>query len=282
MNMMMMGKGKGKGMTGKMGGQMKPGDWRCPGCGDHQFAKNSECRKCGTPKPSQSFGMKAGDWNCPNCQDLQFAKNNECRKCGTANPDPEGTKAALEAGLAAGFGGIMEKPGDWYCPGCADLQFARNQECRKCGTANPDPEASAQAASSAGNGVSEKPGDWYCPGCNDLQFARNQQCRKCGTPNPDPTQTMAIAMANGASGGGKGKDMKPGDWHCSSCGDLQFAKNTSCRKCGSPNFAAMMMGMIGMDGSSDMMGQMVQAQMMGQLMSGNAKGGGKNRNSPYW
>merc|ERR1719343_1285357 len=37
------------------------------------------------------------------------------------------------------------KPGDWICPGCLDLQFARNANCRKCGTPNPklletDPE----------------------------------------------------------------------------------------------------------------------------------------------
>merc|ERR1719343_746705 len=29
------------------------------------------------------------------------------------------------------------KPGDWICPGCLDLQFARNAQCRKCNTPNP-------------------------------------------------------------------------------------------------------------------------------------------------
>jgi hypothetical protein len=27
------------------------------------------------------------------------------------------------------------RPGDWECPGCGDLQFARNTHCRKCGRA---------------------------------------------------------------------------------------------------------------------------------------------------
>ena len=31
-------------------GSMKPGDWCCPSCGDLQFAKNAECRRCGTSK----------------------------------------------------------------------------------------------------------------------------------------------------------------------------------------------------------------------------------------
>merc|ERR1712151_1129352 len=27
--------------------------------------------------------------------------------------------------------------GDWFCPKCADLQFRRNDKCRKCGEPNP-------------------------------------------------------------------------------------------------------------------------------------------------
>lgn len=29
---------------------LKPGDWLCPSCGDHQFARNLTCRKCGATK----------------------------------------------------------------------------------------------------------------------------------------------------------------------------------------------------------------------------------------
>merc|ERR1719320_1862878 len=29
------------------------------------------------------------------------------------------------------------KDGDWVCPGCFDIQFAKNATCRKCGGANP-------------------------------------------------------------------------------------------------------------------------------------------------
>mmetsp|Transcript_45235 Transcript_45235/g.135239 ORF Transcript_45235/g.135239 Transcript_45235/m.135239 type:complete len:155 (+) Transcript_45235:119-583(+) len=32
-------------------GEVRPGDWECPKCGDNQFARNIECRKCGEPKP---------------------------------------------------------------------------------------------------------------------------------------------------------------------------------------------------------------------------------------
>ena len=29
-------------------------------------------------------------------------------------------------------GGQTQRPGDWYRPSCSDLQFARNQACRRC------------------------------------------------------------------------------------------------------------------------------------------------------
>merc|ERR1719399_172564 len=116
MNGNMSGKGKGKGgivqSVAKPVGKMKPGDWRCPGCGDHQFAKNDTCRQCGTEKQQATTicGMKPGDWRCPKCKDLQFAKNDNCRQCGFKNPNPEASKAAMEAGIASGNGGQVEKP----------------------------------------------------------------------------------------------------------------------------------------------------------------------------
>ena len=37
-------------------------DWKCPSCGDHQFAKNTMCRKCGEPKPALVPRAKASSW----------------------------------------------------------------------------------------------------------------------------------------------------------------------------------------------------------------------------
>lgn len=49
--------GYGGGLPGGYGGGMKPGDWSCPGCRDHQFARNLHCRKCGTPNPNLAGGL---------------------------------------------------------------------------------------------------------------------------------------------------------------------------------------------------------------------------------
>merc|ERR1719247_1712724 len=96
-------------------------------------------------------GTKPGDWFCPSCNDLQFAKNTQCRKCGTPNPDPLGSMNAMAEGMANRTSSANEKPGDWYCPACGDLQFARNAQCRKCGTPNPDPQSCIELATAAGH-----------------------------------------------------------------------------------------------------------------------------------
>merc|ERR1711957_1084538 len=130
----------------------------CPACGDHQYAKNSMCRKCGQPKEAAALGkrsattmmgnagmsgnMRPGDWVCKSCGDHQFAKNQNCRKCNA--PKPNGMTGNMMAGMMAGLmggnsggnglmGGNMGgngvgnmKPGDWQCAQCGDHNFAKN------------------------------------------------------------------------------------------------------------------------------------------------------------
>lgn len=95
---------------------MMPGDWICPRCGDHVFARNPACRRCATPKP-EGAGLATGDGS--------FMGG-----CGTGGG----------LGLGGGGGGANQRvlPGDWYCPKCKDLQFARNKQCRMCGCQKPE------------------------------------------------------------------------------------------------------------------------------------------------
>ena len=115
------GFGAGGGEGGRHAG-FKEGDWICPspGCGDHQFARNARCRRCGFPKPgtdgSAGGGGQGGqgggggggrgqggqggegwtsfkqDWECAQCGDYQFARNAICRRCGAERPDMEGAE----------------------------------------------------------------------------------------------------------------------------------------------------------------------------------------------
>ncbi|KAJ1476657.1 hypothetical protein T484DRAFT_1824227 [Baffinella frigidus] len=39
---------------------VRPGDWRCPGCQSNVFASKSHCFKCNTAKPVELGGAGAG------------------------------------------------------------------------------------------------------------------------------------------------------------------------------------------------------------------------------
>lgn len=132
------------------GRPMRPGDWICPICSDHVFAKNAQCRKCGHPRPAEALAAisnrnqgtiaREGDWNCKMCGDLQFARNAACRRCGAEKPPDAGLTPAVTTPAATPVrsptGGDL-RPGDWMCPKCHDHVFARNEHCRRCGTTRP-------------------------------------------------------------------------------------------------------------------------------------------------
>lgn len=89
---------------------MMPGDWVCPRCGDHVFARNPACRRCATPKPEDAGVGMLGSSSLVSGAQLRPTSTNNQRSL----------------------------PGDWYCPKCKDLQFARNAKCRMCGYPKPE------------------------------------------------------------------------------------------------------------------------------------------------
>ena len=90
---------------------LKPGDWLCPACGDHQFAKNVACRMCGARNPhptNYKKERKAGDWCCPDCSMTNFAKAEECRRCGWVWP-------AIARARALNVVPSWSNDGGWSC-----------------------------------------------------------------------------------------------------------------------------------------------------------------------
>lgn len=80
------------------------------------------------------------------------------------------------------------EPGDWFCPVCRDLQFARNPLCKKCGTGKPG-EVNSEALAlvcTAKADVSRPilPGDWNCILCQTINFGTRHTCAKCNTKKP--------------------------------------------------------------------------------------------------
>ncbi|CAE7525985.1 unnamed protein product [Symbiodinium natans] len=242
----------------------KEGDWHCSQCGDHQFARNATCRKCGAPRDGGGRGgrmmqavpppaarggcggdYKQGDWTCSDCGDHQFARNASCRKCGAPRPDAGGFggMAGLGGmpaiGQSQGYkaGGIV---GLADVPGAAGIhpQYLEQAANMLGVSISPRGSVASSLPGGAALGAGFKPGDWNCPSCGDHQFGRNETCRKCGTPKPgdvSASQHLA-ALSQSAPLGGRdnSQDFKPGDWKCPRCGDHQFERNAACRKCGEP------------------------------------------------
>lgn len=292
------------------------GDWYCPKCEDLQFARNISCRKCGSPNPDPVGGAqkpgdaiaggkgegvledRPGDWTCPKCGDHVFAKNVSCRRCGTANPDPAATCNALAAagktrqlraltgatdpvhqmatvdpamaamsvygasmsGLSALMGGAMGSTDPSAAFAAMDPNMAAAMSAYIYGAygsmgamaGNPAMAALGLTDPASMNAVNAavtnpyammgailtqsmvqqqttplpKPGDWLCPSCGDLRFARDATCRRCGTTNPCPTAV---------TGTGGTQTKLPGDWNCPNCNDHVFARNANCRRCGTAN-----------------------------------------------
>lgn len=224
-------------------GSHMPGDWTCPGCGDHQFARNSECRKCGTPNPGgggASFGgggagaawqdpaAAAGEPTMPCCihgieRGVMSLTNDgsggiRCKPGDECQPGMKGGGKAGGAmkGGAKGGGGKGDK-GDtkeWQkkvrlCTYFEQGSCTRGPSCTfahgeaDVGTYVNTLTGEVKGANEKGKGAGKNPqgtgmlpGDWACPGCGDHQFARNAECRKCSTPNPNLNGTTGPPRFN--------------------------------------------------------------------------------------
>merc|ERR1712019_72057 len=51
----------------------------------------------------------------------------------------------------------------------------------------------------------------------------------------DKTAVLMSRIRQALEGNLVVKEPRNGDWYCPNCNDLQFRRNTTCRKCGTPN-----------------------------------------------
>eukprot|EP01057_Protomagalhaensia_wolfi_P004753 Protomagalhaensia_wolfi_Nauph_80__4752@NODE_493_length_2438_cov_82_308462_g371_i0_p2_GENE_NODE_493_length_2438_cov_82_308462_g371_i0NODE_493_length_2438_cov_82_308462_g371_i0_p2_ORF_typecomplete_len259_score39_36zfRanBP/PF00641_18/5_2e11zfRanBP/PF00641_18/1_3e09DUF35_N/PF12172_8/0_036DUF35_N/PF12172_8/0_5DUF35_N/PF12172_8/6_2e02DZR/PF12773_7/0_23DZR/PF12773_7/0_21TackOD1/PF18551_1/2_4TackOD1/PF18551_1/40zinc_ribbon_11/PF11682_8/76zinc_ribbon_11/PF11682_8/19_NODE_493_length_2438_cov_82_308462_g37 len=79
-------------------------------------------------------------------------------------------------------------------------------------------------------------GDWQCAGCGNINFAKRARCNKCGDLKPkventsvEPTtQVPTVDAAADARNAGL---FKKGDWTCTSCGNVNWARRDRCNLC---------------------------------------------------
>ncbi|PON36587.1 zinc finger protein [Parasponia andersonii] len=74
---------------------------------------------------------------------------------------------------------IEMKKGDWLCPKCDFMNFARNNVCLQCDAKRPKRQL--------------LPGEWECPQCNFLNYRRNTVCFHCDCKRP-PDELMENKM----------------------------------------------------------------------------------------
>uniref|UniRef100_A0A2N9GQU0 RanBP2-type domain-containing protein n=1 Tax=Fagus sylvatica TaxID=28930 RepID=A0A2N9GQU0_FAGSY len=65
---------------------------------------------------------------------------------------------------------VEMKKGDWLCPKCDFLNFAKNTVCLQCDAKRPKRQL--------------LPGEWECPECNFLNYRRNMACFHCECKRP--------------------------------------------------------------------------------------------------
>lgn len=113
---------------GKNDVPMKQGDWLCPKCNFHNFARNIKCLHCDNfceekikqlKEDNSHLPLKKGDWICDKCNFLNFARNTRCLQC---KEGPSNRRI---------------NPGEWECESCNYINFRRNMVCLKCDHRRP-------------------------------------------------------------------------------------------------------------------------------------------------
>ncbi|XP_041023392.1 zinc finger protein VAR3, chloroplastic [Juglans microcarpa x Juglans regia] len=82
---------------------------------------------------------------------------------------------------------VEMKRGDWICPRCSFMNFARNMKCLECEETRPKRQLTG--------------GEWECPQCDFFNYGRNRVCLRCDCKRPGE---ILLGSAHSISGVGYG------------------------------------------------------------------------------
>ncbi|CAE8595179.1 unnamed protein product, partial [Polarella glacialis] len=226
------------------------GDWICPACDAHNFAKKTHCYKCKMPKQARvaKIGMREGDWICLSCFNHNFARKEDCNKCG----GPKGDSPM--------FGGRRE--GDWTCEGCGNINFAARNVCNRC----KRPKTEEAGIMEKGAEVSDDEGRFEEEGAasssskttaEEKQEVDDARREPVNLEVPEQSARMPGSSASANSlGSAPGNprfdysnasrvsgilqaDVITGDWTCPACKAHNAASKAHCHKCLMPKKARL-------------------------------------------
>ena len=220
---------------------MRPGDWMCPACGNHNYADKLACNKCRVPKagmaPQQPYGMppggmmQQGGWPRGAMPQGNMAYHQGMQH-GNMMGMPPGMQHGMNPMMGGGGGSFPAppnmRPGDWMCRACSNHNYADKVACNRCAAPKVHSFFSGAAYGNVAPGggfpgtPNMRPGDWMCRACNNHNYADKIACNRCTMP-----KEVYIASTG----------MREGDWICSSCNNHNYADKTACNKCAVPKSA---------------------------------------------
>ncbi|KPA80052.1 putative mitochondrial hypothetical protein [Leptomonas pyrrhocoris] len=245
---------------------VKPNEWECLLCGAMNHLSRSRCFHCHTTIPVC--------WTCTGCNTATSIYDKVCRSCGLERPltEPKHLREIdadddyRRAGVTAQKDG---RRGEWYCPGCHQLNFSRRSECFQCGTARPaagttageeDPfamtgwGAGATALDQSAAPRAPLHNNWICTHCQASNFRTRHDCWKCGraSQNQNEWSNETIAPQFEHEGFQTGADDKPAEgqmneqwkvdkdkWTCAKCYAQNFKNRPECYRCGASKTTVM-------------------------------------------
>lgn len=178
------------------------------------------------------------------------------------------------------------RPGDWTCPSCGFSNFQRRTACFRCsfpamGASQPDPYGGQGGYGMPHNPYGQQQGYGH-PGMMGGHGGHHGHGHGHGGYGG-----MGGGHTGGGSGGGRGGSVpfRAGDWQCGNegCKYHNFAKNTSCLRCGASRSQAAIIaegGMTNFPGNNNY-GPPPNASMGGQSYGGQSYGGMNQAAGPY-
>jgi enamine deaminase RidA (YjgF/YER057c/UK114 family) len=177
------------------------GNWKCTVCSTINFASRTECHTCRRPGLGQFHGHTQFQGDRGGFQEMRGFQNTV-----------EGTGPRLGGAPVEGIGG------NWRCPTCANVNFAKRENCNRCQTDRPplelilarEQELEQERALAAASGatipnihaasarkfappVAGVDGNWECLTCSTVNFASRESCHRCTAGRPPQEHIKARA-----------------------------------------------------------------------------------------
>jgi RNA-binding protein FUS len=162
-----------------------------------------------------------GDWNCTACGQHNYASRIKCFVCGESAP--EEVLAARPA-----RDNYNRSATDWECPDCGEVNFARRDTCRACSAEKPEGVGGGERGESESYGGRRDYGDGER---GDRRSYGDSRGRRDYGDRGDRREYAPRERREYQQREPREYVAKEGDWTCPSCGDVNYAFRTECRKC---------------------------------------------------